>query len=366
MEFTILFALIIFLSYANGSNDISKGIATLVGSGVTDYKKAVLWGIFWTAIGSLLSSMFSVNMVKTFGNGLVLNDIFKNTNFILSVLAGSSGWVILASRLGMPVSTTHAIVGSIAGAGIVSIGWNGIMWSSVLNKIFLPLLLSPLLSFTLTFVLFPFIKKPLYRAVNYCLCLESREKVLVPCCDSAAAVSTGVSEAKVVVDEEKACDSSFVTTMRLNLLDTIHWLSSGFVCMARGLNDMPKIAAIILPFTLFEDKWVFISLAVVMAMGGYLYGLRTTETLSFKITRMDHVEGFTSNIITGILVGSASHLGFPVSTTHVSSSAILACGIRKGMKSIDKKIVGEILLSWLVTLPVSALISAFGYFILAL
>ena len=81
---------------------------------------------------------------------------------------------------------------------------------------------------------------------------------------------------------------------------------------------------------------------------------------------MDHVEGFTSNIITGILVGSASHLGFPVSTTHVSSSAILACGIRKGMKSIDKKIVGEILLSWLVTLPVSALISAFGYFILAL
>ncbi len=364
MEFIILFALVLFLSYANGSNDISKGIATLVGSGVTDYKKAILWGIFWTAIGSLLSAMFSVNMVKTFGNGLVLNDIFKNANFVLSVLIGASGWVILASRIGMPVSTTHAIVGSIVGAGIASIGWNGIMLDSVLKKIFLPLILSPLLSFSLTFILFPFTRRPLYRIMNYCLCLESREKVLVPCCDSAAAVSTGVSEAKVVVDEEKACDNSLITTMRLNLIDTMHWLSSGFVCMARGLNDTPKIAAIILPFTLFEDKWVFFFLTLAMAMGGYLYGLRTTETLSFKITRMDHVEGFISNIITGILVGSTSHLGLPVSTTHVSSSAIMACGIRKGMKSIDKKIVGEILLSWLVTIPVSALISAFGYFVL--
>ena len=366
MEFGILFILVLFLSYANGSNDISKGIATLVGSGVADYKKAVLWGIFWTAIGSLLSAMFSVNMVKAFVNGLVLNDIFKNTNFVLSVLSGTSGWVILSSRIGMPVSTTHAIVGAIAGAGLVLVGWNGIMWNSVLNKIFLPLILSPLLSFTLTFVLFPFIKKPLYKAVNYCLCLESREKALAPCCNSAATVSTDVSEAKVVVDEEKACDNSLITTIRLNLFDTLHWLSSGFVCMARGLNDMPKIAAIILPFTLFDDKWVFLSLALVMAMGGYLYGLRTTETLSFKITRMDHVEGFTSNIITGILVGSTSHLGLPVSTTHVSSSAIMACGIRKGMKSIDKKVVGEILLSWIITIPISALISAFSYFVLAL
>ena len=366
MEFLILFALVLFLSYANGSNDISKGIATLVGSGVTDYKKAVLWGIFWTAIGSLLSAMFSVNMVKTFGNGLVPNDIFKDTNFVLSVLAGASGWVILSSKIGMPVSTTHAIVGSIVGAGIVSIGWNGIMWDSVLKKIFLPLILSPLLSFSLTFILFPFMRRPLYRIMNYCLCLESREKVLVPCCDSAAIVSTGISEAKVVVDEEKTCDNNLITTMRLNLIDTMHYLSSGFVCMTRGLNDTPKIAAIILPLSLFADRWVFFFLALVMAMGGYLYGLRTTETLSFKITKMDHVEGFTSNIITGILVGSTSHLGLPVSTTHVSSSAIMACGIRKGIKSIDKKIICEILLSWFVTIPVSAIISAFGYFILAL
>ncbi len=365
MEFTILFALIIFFSYANGSNDISKGIATLVSSGVTDYKKAVLWGTFWTAIGSLLSAMFSVNMVKAFGNGLVLNDIFKNINFVLSVLVGASGWVILSSRIGMPVSTTHAIVGSVAGAGIVSIGWNGIMWSSVLNKILLPLILSPLLSLVLTFILFPLLKKPLYRIMNYCLCLESREKVLVPCCDSAA-VSTGISEAKVVVDEEKACDNSLITTMRLNLIDTMHWLSSGFVCMTRGLNDTPKIAAIILPLSLFADRWVFFFLALAMAIGGYLYGLKTTETLSFKVTRMDHVEGFTSNIITGLLVGSTSYLGLPVSTTHVSSSAIMACGIRKGMKSIDKRIVSEILLSWLVTLPVSALISAISYFVLTL
>src|SRR3989338_7632741 len=213
MEFVILFFLIIFLSYANGSNDISKGIATLVGCGVTDYKKAILWGIFWTAIGSLLSAMFSVNMVKTFGNGLVLNDTFKNANFVLSVLVGASGWVILSSRIGMPVSTTHAVVGAIAGAGLVSVGWNGIMWDSVLKKIFLPLIISPLLSFSMTFILFPFMRRPLYRIMNYCLCLESREKILVPCCDSAVAVSTGISEAKVVVDEEKACDNSLITTM---------------------------------------------------------------------------------------------------------------------------------------------------------
>jgi PiT family inorganic phosphate transporter len=361
MEFIILISLVLFLSYANGSNDISKGIATLVGSGVTDYKKAILWGTFWTAIGSLLSAIVSINMVKTFGNGLVSNEVFKNTNFLLSVLVGASGWVILSSKLGMPVSTTHAIVGSIVGAGLFSVGYSGIIWGSVINKIFLPLLLSPLLSFALTFILFPVLRRPLYSIVNYCLCLESRERISAPCCEGAAAVSANQTGVGVVVDEERTCNDNLITTMRLNLIDVMHWLSSGFVCMARGMNDTPKIAAIILSFSLFGDKWLFFLISLTMAIGGYLYGLKTTETLSFKITKMDHVEGFTSNMITGVLVGSTSHIGLPVSTTHVSSSSIMACGIRKGIKSIDKKIVGEIFLSWIVTIPVSALISAFTY-----
>ncbi|MBI4377924.1 MAG: inorganic phosphate transporter [Nitrospinae bacterium] len=364
MEFLILFIIVLFLSYANGSNDVSKGIATLVGSGVANYQKAILWGIVWTAIGSLASAMISVNMLTTFGKGFVTDTVFNNFDFLFSITAGASVWVILASGIGMPVSTTHAIVGAMVGAGLVFTGWDGVMWGSVFNKIFIPLLLSPLLSFTLTFIIFRLIKIQLYEAANYCLCLESRQNVFVQCSKGDTALSTDTGEVGIVVDEEKVCNNNFVTTLRLNLLDIMHWISSGFVCMTRGLNDTPKIAVIILSSSLFTSPWIFFFLTLAMTIGGYLYGMKTTETLSFKITKMNHTEGFTSNLVTAILVGSASYFGLPVSTTHVSSSAIIACGFKKGGGYVDKKIVNEILLAWLVTVPASAMFSTIVYLIL--
>src|SRR5215469_1721153 len=117
MHLTILaVALIgIFVAYTNGANDVSKGIATLAGSGVSSYRRAILWGAFWTTCGSIAAFGFSRALVATFGKGLLAAGVTPMLPAAVATLIGAGVWVGLATRLGLPVSTTHAIVGSIAG-----------------------------------------------------------------------------------------------------------------------------------------------------------------------------------------------------------------------------------------------------------
>jgi len=171
---------------------------------------------------------------------------------------------------------------------------------------------------------------------------------------------------QMIFKKEYALVGNSVTDYKIAILWGILWTAIGFACLLWGLNDTPKIAVIIIYSSLSTNKWVFILITLSMAIGGYLYRFKTTETLSYKITRMDHVEGFTSNLIVSILVSSASYLGLPLSTTHVSSTAIIASGIKKGKESVNSKIISEILLAWLVTIPASALISTFVYLIIRL
>ncbi|MCI0529580.1 MAG: inorganic phosphate transporter, partial [Nitrospira sp.] len=107
LDFILLIGvfLVALLAFANGSNDVSKGIATLVGSGVTDYRWAILWGTLWTVAGGLLGAVFSLTMVKTFTNGILSGDVHYSILLPFAVLGGSIGWVLIASRSGLPVST---------------------------------------------------------------------------------------------------------------------------------------------------------------------------------------------------------------------------------------------------------------------
>ena len=118
--------------------------------------------------------------------------------------------------------------------------------------------------------------------------------------------------------------------------DTFHWLTSGLTCFARGLNDTPKMAFLLIGFSFIGGTSVttmtglaFGLVAVSMGIGSFLGGRKATEVLAEKVTRMDHQEGFTANLTTAVLVTAAAYLGLPVSTTHVSSSAIIGMGLRK-------------------------------------
>ena len=149
MDVVILtFVLVLLLAFANGANDVSKAIATLVGSGVTDYRPAILWGTCWTVVGAGLSGVLATAMVKTFSQGLLASDAAASPALAPAVLTGAVLWVLVASWTGLPVSTTHALIGAIVGAGLVAFGSEGLVWTGIGKKIVLPLLLSPVLALT--------------------------------------------------------------------------------------------------------------------------------------------------------------------------------------------------------------------------
>ncbi len=134
------FALAFVLAFANGANDVSKAIATLVGSGITDYRSAIAWGTVWTVVGAALAAFVASAMIKTFSHGLIQTGTIIEPDVTLAVLTGAIAWVLFASHTGLPVSTTHALTGAIVGTGFVAFAGEGLIWSAIGRKIALPLL----------------------------------------------------------------------------------------------------------------------------------------------------------------------------------------------------------------------------------
>jgi PiT family inorganic phosphate transporter len=146
------------------------------------------------------------------------------------------------------------------------------------------------------------------------------------------------------------------------IMDGAHFLSAGVVSFARGLNDTPKIVALLLLLKWMDVRWGFFAVAMTMAIGGLLNARRVAETMSHKITAMNHGQGLSANLTTGMLVILASFFGLPVSTTHVSVGALFGIGVVTGQA--NPRVMTNIVLSWLITLPCAALIAGVTYAIL--
>jgi inorganic phosphate transporter, PiT family len=372
-EPTIIFGffLVAILSFANGSNDVSKGIATLVGSGVTDYQKAILWGTVWTIIGGLLGIVFSMAMVKTFTSGILAEEAGSfSASIPIAVICGASCWVLLASKTGLPVSTTHAITGALCGTGLAAWGVDGIQWVTLSQKVFLPLAVSPLLAFGLVFLISPIIHRNLSGWKGHCVCVLPirRARLAMEQSGSVRMIPAQTELATVVNDPQ--CELPQVFSLRLSP-DSFHWMTSGLTSLARGLNDAPKMVALLIGLSLYsglERSSVmmigFTLVAAGMGVGSYIGGRKVTQFLAEKVTRMDHLEGFSANLATSILVTFAARFGLPVSTTHLSSSAIIGVGLRGRSGKIHWKMVGEMTLAWVLTLPISGFLSAGSYLLL--
>ncbi len=351
------------LAYANGSNDVSKGVATLVGSGVSSFRRAVLWGTGWTVAGSLVAGFASQGLVSTFSGKGFLARPEVSAAFLASITIGATAWVLFASKAGLPVSTTHAIAGALAGAAIVGQGASALHWEHFARKTALPLAVSPLLSIALMYLLFPLLSRSLARVDAYCLCLEKRVALLP---GGAGAFSVVVAE-RAVVAPEGDCAASPAVAGRVNVLDGLHWVSSAATSFARGLNDAPKIVALGVVATAalgVSGFPLYATVAGAIGLGSVVGGFRVTDTLARRVTSMSAAEGFSANLVTALLVGAASLVALPVSTTHVSSSAIIGIGLHRGTKSVHWKTVRDVLLAWLVTLPVAALVGAGAFAVL--
>ena len=374
MEFSLLALLLVMaLAYANGTNDVSKAIATLVGSGVTNYRTAIIWGTAWTMAGALLSAFVAGAMLKTFSEGLIQSDIAVPPVLAPTILIGAMAWVLVASRFGLPVSTTHALTGALVGAGLVSIGSQGLIWPAITGKIGLPLLLSPVLAVTVSFLVHPMVKRVAERWEGACLCVMPASRALVTI-DARGNTRTLIQTSVLgqpVVSVPSQCNRAGLQGLVISL-DSVHWLSSGLASLARGANDTPKIMAMLLLGSA-SASWpnataqigTLAAVALAMGLGSYIGGFRVTKVLAEKVTRMDHVEGLSANLTTSSLVLVSATMGLPVSTTHVSSSAIIGIGVLKGLGAVRWATVRDMVLAWIVTLPASALLAALAYFILS-
>ena len=370
MTLIILLALGFALAYVNGANDVSKGIATLVGGGVTNFRRAIAWGTFWTGVGGIASAFLSRAMIQTFGSGLLAPGIHASEAAALATIIGAALWVALATMGGLPVSTTHAIVGSIAGTTALAYGVGGVNWVSLGGKIALPLLLSPIVSLILTSTLLRVWSMSTAGTVNDCLCAELVQPF------QAMAGSDGIVLPSPLMPgvQVATCIASEATSPRITL-NHLHWLTSGAASFARGLNDVPKMVALLLSAALLSGTVsaipvaYFAGIALGMVCGSWMAGQRITEVLACEVTPMDHREGFVANLTTAALVGVGAALGWPMSTTHVASGAILGiASTRKegGNEPANYRTIRAMLVAWVVTLPVAALLGATALVLLRL
>jgi len=370
MILIILFIVTCFLAYSNGANDNFKGVATLFGSATTNYRSAITWATVTTFLGSVAAIFLANTLVKNFsGKGLVSDTLIQAPEFAISLALGAGLTVFLATRIGMPISTTHSLVGALFGTGVVAVG-NDFNFAKLGSVFILPLIASPLMAAIVSLIAYLFFRKSRFTfgiSKESCICVGKEYRPVVNSVNSYGFVTTSAEPHKSIkiVSEQECTEVYTGNFMGINaqtLLDYAHFVSAGVVSFARGLNDTPKIVGLLIVINTLDVKFGMISVAVAMAIGGLMNAKKVGETVSKKITPMNHGQGFTANLITGLLVTTASIHGMPVSTTHVSVGSIL--GIGAATRKADLSVIRNILLSWILTLPLAAIMSAAIYWIM--
>jgi inorganic phosphate transporter, PiT family len=357
----------LIIGYANGSNDNFKGVATLFGSGTTDYRKALGWATITTLAGSVTAIFLTGKLISVFqGKGLVPSQLAGAQPFVAAVVLGAALTVMLATKTGMPISTTHSLTGALLGSGLVGAGFN-LGFKTLAINFFMPLFISPLCAAAMATLGFPLLTQMLKRAsVNQenCLCIEvGTPSVVTPEGISLVQTTSGL---RVIVDSETICaQSQSKAVFGINgrkLLDGIHFLSAGAVSFARGLNDTPKIVALGLVGGALDLQATILTVAGMMMIGGLLNANAVAHTVSKKITGMEPEHGVWANLVTSFLVIFASKWGMPVSTTHVSCGALFGIGIANGRAQWN--VIRTIAFAWLLTIPTAALLSGSIYFLI--
>jgi len=365
----LLFFSALFLAYSNGANDNFKGVATLYGSQTMGYRAAIGLATIATFLGSVCAIYFAQALVESFsGKGLVPEHIAGEVHFLIATGLGAAMTVLLATRLGFPISTTHSLVGALLGAGLMAVGWQ-VDFDRLGNTFFIPLLVSPLMALLLgawVYSLFSMIRKRMGLNKQSCICLGGVRPQTVNQGDGCAFYASDVQllpPAVQISDDASECVDLYTHKISgvfvQKILDFAHIVSAFAVSFARGLNDTPKIAGLLVAVQGVEIEKGMVALAIGMAIGGLLNAHRLADTMAKKITAINHGQGFSANLVTSLLVIVASKMGVPVSTTHVSVGAIFGIGFVN--KRADLALIRNIVLSWVITLPVAMLFSSFLY-----
>ena len=354
MEY-LLIGVALFLAFGNGANDNFKGFATVWGTASLSYRKALLLATLATVAGSLLSLVLAQGLVQQFsGRGLLPQGLVEAPQFLISVGLGAALTVIIATRAGLPISTTHALIGGLVGAGLAA-SPEQLQFAKLGQTFLLPLLLSPVLAAGLGLLVYKLLR--LRPAGVDCACINLPAPALAGTALMLQQATTTIAP-QLVLASNAECDRpntrgmfSYVRLSLPRLFDQLHIFSASLICFARAVNDTPKLAALLVASHMLSVQASLMAMAAAMALGGLLLSRRVAQTMSQRVTRMNPSQGLAANLITAALVLMASQFALPVSTTHVSVGAIAGVGV--GGSSLNGAALRTILLSWLATLPLA-------------
>ena len=325
LAFPLLVALIgvaLLFDFLNGLHDAANSIATVVSTRVLSPQVAVVWAAFFNFIAFLF---FGLHVAETIGKGIVDVDIIT-PSVVFGALMGAITWNVVPWLLGIPSSSSHALIGALLGAGI-SAGGLGVVESSGVIKTSVAIFLSPTLGM-LVAILLVVLTSWLFKPVN-----------------------AGIA------------DRSF---RRLQLV------SAAAYSLGHGANDAQKTMGIIavllfsqgmLGSEFYVPFWVVISAQTAMGLGTLMGGWRIVHTMGSKITRLTPHQGFCAETGGAIMLFSATWLGIPVSTTHTITGCIMGVGAARRASAVRWGVAGNIIVAWIITLPASAVIAALFYWL---
>ena len=316
--------LALVFDYTNGFHDTANAIATSVSTRALSPRVAVIMAAGLNLLGALIYT----GVAKTVGKGLVNTDLVT-LPLVLSALVGAVAWNFTTWFFGIPSSSSQALFGGLIGAMIAKAGLDGVLWGGVFDKVILPMLGSPLLGFVAAWLLMTgliwLVRRHPPTPVNRWF------RILQPISAAFMAFSHGANDAKKTMG---------VITLAL------------FASNKIGTFDIPL--------------WVKIACALAMAFGTYSGGWRIIHTLGSKVIKLDPIHGFAAETSAASVIQLFTHFGFPVSTTHTITAAIMGVGSTQRLSAVRWGVAGNILTAWILTLPAAALVAAVVYLLLDL
>jgi len=360
----ILVVAVLALAWANGANDNFKGVATLYGGGILGYRAALALATAATLAGSLAALVLGRALLATFGGkGIVPDGIAGTAPFLAAVALGAGATVLVATRVGLPISTTHALVGALTGSGLVAAGGD-VDLARLGGVVAAPLLFAPLVAAGLGAAGWggmSGIRRRLGIEAESCVCVGEE---WVPMAEAPAAVVARVTS--ISVGRAPGCriryQGAVLGIEAAPAVDALHAVSAAAVCFARGVNDTPKILALLLAGGAVAPSLGLTGVAVAMAIGGIVAARRVAETMSHGIAELNPGRAFAGNLATAFLVLVASRWGLPVSTTHVSAGSLMGVGAATGHARWGT--IRSIALSWVATVPLAAALGALAAVVL--
>jgi PiT family inorganic phosphate transporter len=317
---TVILALL--FDFSNGWHDCANAVATVVSTRVLSPLAAVLLAGALNVAGAF----FSTAVAKMIGGGIVYVDAITNT-VVAGAMGGAILWNFFTLLLGLPTSSSHALIGGLVGSAVAHGGWKVVQFTG-LRAILEAMVLSPLFGFGLGFLIMVAVSWIFFR------------------------VPRGVAT---------------------KVFSRLQLLSASFMAFSHGANDAQKVMGVITLALVASGQlkssevptWVIVACALAMGLGTTVGGWRIIRTLGMKIVKLEPVHGFAAETGAAIVLLFTAHFGLPVSTTHTITSSILGVGATKRLSAVRWGLTGKILSAWVFTLPGAGLLGAGVYALLA-